>query len=55
VPAPSTAARPRNTDKLIALAKVDAHLAPVDAVIPAAVASLFSSLDRAFARFDLVL
>jgi NAD(P)-dependent dehydrogenase (short-subunit alcohol dehydrogenase family) len=46
----------RDTDKLAALAKeVDAILAPVDAVRDDAVAKLFSSLDRAFGTFDLVL
>ena len=46
----------RDTDKLAALAKeVDAILAPVDAAADDAVANLFTSLDRAFGTFDLVL
>lgn len=46
----------RNTDKLAALAReVDAAVAAVDAAEPAAVAGLFTLLDRTFKSFDLVL
>jgi NAD(P)-dependent dehydrogenase (short-subunit alcohol dehydrogenase family) len=46
----------RNTDKLAALAReVDAAVAAVDAAEPAAVAGLFTLLDRTFKSLDLVL
>jgi NAD(P)-dependent dehydrogenase (short-subunit alcohol dehydrogenase family) len=46
----------RDTHKLSSLAKeVDAAVAAVDAVEPAAVAELFASLERTFTTFDLVL